>query len=123
MLKTTLATDAVIGANISPKARAHNDARTNDARTHARGAHKQRAHKRRGHKRRARTFVCLLVGFVCLQHNGSAYVLLHHVMGEAAGRPGRSGRPPRPADLKPPGVHQYSCVHAHQRRRRTSAAA
>jgi hypothetical protein len=40
MLKTTLATDAVIGANISPK------------------------------------------------HNGSAYVLLHHVMGEAAGKPG-----------------------------------
>jgi phytoene dehydrogenase-like protein len=40
MLKTTLATDAVIGANISPK------------------------------------------------HNGSAYVLLHHVMGEAAGKAG-----------------------------------
>jgi phytoene dehydrogenase-like protein len=40
MLKTTLATDAVIGANISPK------------------------------------------------HNGSAYVLLHHVMGDVAGRPG-----------------------------------
>lgn len=40
MLKTTLATDAVIGANTSP------------------------------------------------MHNGSAYVLLHHVMGEAAGKPG-----------------------------------
>lgn len=40
MLKTTLATDAVIGANISPK------------------------------------------------HNGSSYVLLHHVFGEAAGKPG-----------------------------------
>lgn len=40
MLKTTLATDAVIGANISPR------------------------------------------------HNGSSYVLLHHVFGEAAGRPG-----------------------------------
>lgn len=40
VLKTTLATDAVIGANISPK------------------------------------------------HNGSAYVLLHHVMGEAAGKAG-----------------------------------
>lgn len=40
ILKTTLATDAVIGANISPK------------------------------------------------HNGSAYVLLHHVMGEAAGQSG-----------------------------------